>query len=253
VRRRHHAEQLAAENAKLYADQRTLAQTLQSNLLPDKLPDVADMEFGVRYIAGVEGVDIGGDWYDVIALDERRVLFVVGDVSGRGLRAATIMASLRFAVRAYTAQGDLPAMLLSKLSRLLDVDRDGHFATVLCGIVDLKCHELTIANAGHPNPLLISRDRATFITAEIGVPVGINGTPAYDALTVPLPAAGTILAFTDGLVERRGEEPEVGLERLRVAVSQEDEPLDDLLTRVVDQMATETGDDTAMLGVRWNT
>ena len=133
VGRRQHAEELATENARLFAQQRTVAQTLQHSLLPDVLPEVAGASVAVRYLAGAEEVDIGGDWYDVIALDGGRTLFIVGDVSGRGLRAATVMAALRFGARAYAAEGDEPEIILSKLSQLLSVDRDGHFATVLCG------------------------------------------------------------------------------------------------------------------------
>ena len=116
VRRREQAQRLADqlgvvadENARLYAEQRTVAQTLQHSLLPETLPETPELTVRARYIAGVAEIDIGGDWYDVIELDNGNVLFVVGDVSGRGLRAATVMASLRYAIRAYAAQGDDPA------------------------------------------------------------------------------------------------------------------------------------------------
>ena len=109
---------------------------------------------------GVDGVDIGGDWYDVIDVGGGQVILVVGDVSGRGLRAATEMASLRYAIRAYAAQGDPPEVILSKLSRLINLVRDGHFATVLCGLVNVAERRVTFANAGHPSPLLDRRRRA---------------------------------------------------------------------------------------------
>ena len=79
------------------------------------------MEASARYEAGVEGVDIGGDWYDAIAVDDERLLLVVGDVSGRGLRAATTMAELRYGIHAYAAQGDQPATILTKLNELVSV------------------------------------------------------------------------------------------------------------------------------------
>ena len=106
VRQRERARVLAAENATLYAQQRTVAQTLQHSLLPETLPDTPGLVVGARYIAGADDIDVGGDWYDVMHLDNGNVLFVVGDVSGRGLAAATIMASLRYAIRAYATQGD---------------------------------------------------------------------------------------------------------------------------------------------------
>ncbi len=132
IRQRERAQALArelevsaAENARLLADQRTVAYTLQHSLLPEHLPEVPGLDLAVRYVAGVEGVDIGGDWYDVLPLDDGKLLFVIGDVSGRGLRAATVMASLRYAIHAYAADGDAPDVILTKLSNLLDVERDG--------------------------------------------------------------------------------------------------------------------------------
>jgi serine phosphatase RsbU (regulator of sigma subunit) len=261
IRQREHAENLAAEleksaaeNARLLADQRTVAQTLQHSLLPEAFPDSPDLEFGVRYVAGVEGVDIGGDWYDVILVDDGPMIFVVGDVSGRGLRAATVMASLRFAIRAYAAQGDPPTAILTKLSKLLDVGRDGSFATVLCGSVDLEARRVTLASAGHPFPLLVADGAAEFVAVRPGVPVGVDIEVPYESTTVSIPAHATLLIYTDGLVERRGENLDVGLARLRSTVLAADGSLEHVLTEVVDGLS-EAGsdDDTAVLGMRWRT
>jgi serine phosphatase RsbU (regulator of sigma subunit) len=158
LRRRDEAEQLARDNARLYANQRSVAETLQHSLLPEILPHMPGVDLAFRYLPGASGVDIGGDWYDVIPLDDTRVMIVVGDVSGRGVRAGAVMASLRFAIRAFASQGDSPPVILAKLTRLVDVDHDDHFATVLCAIVDVAAHTLAIANAGHPNPLLLHGD-----------------------------------------------------------------------------------------------
>ena len=125
------------------------------------------------YIAGVADIDIGGDWYDVIDLDDGRILFVVGDVSGRGLPAATVMAALRYSTRAYAAQGDDPATILTKLGALISIVVDGHFATVLCGVIDVDRHEVVLANAGHPEPLVIDGSDATFVSTAVGVPIGV--------------------------------------------------------------------------------
>ena len=226
VRRREQAQRLADElgevadeNARLYAEQRSVAQTLQHSLLPETLPETPELTVRARYIAGVADIDIGGDWYDVIELHNGNILFVVGDVSGRGLPAATIMASLRYAIRAYAAQGDDPATILTKLGDLISVGSDGHFATVLCGVIDVDRHEVTLANAAHPQPLVIDGTGATFVETSVGVPIGVEHPGPYAAVTITIPPAATLLAFTDGLVERRGEILDVGLSRLRDAAS----------------------------------
>src|SRR5205807_2197441 len=108
-----------------------------------------------------------GDWYDIIHLDDDAFILVVGDVSGRGLRAATVMASLRYAIRAYAAQGDQPATILDKLSELLSVAGDGHFATVICALVDVRRHQMIVANAGHLNPLLVVGRDAHFVPTDV--------------------------------------------------------------------------------------
>jgi serine phosphatase RsbU (regulator of sigma subunit) len=259
IRRREQAETLAAElemiaaeNARLLADQRTVAATLQHSLLPEALPEVAGVELGVRYVAGVEGVDIGGDWYDVVTLDDGRLFFVVGDVSGRGLRAATVMASLRYAIRAYAAQGDDPAAVLTKLTKLLSVARDGAFATVLCGIIDVERHEAILASAGHPYPLLVANGHPEFVPTRNGVPVGVTGSEPYESVTASIPANATLLVFTDGLVERRGEALDVGFQRLRDSSVSVAGSLEELLTKIVnDAEHAGTQDDTAVLGIRW--
>ncbi len=253
-RQRERAENLAGENARLLADQRNVAYELQHSLLPESLPSIAGVDLAVRYLAGVEGVDIGGDWYDVIPIDADRVLLVMGDVSGRGLRAAAVMASLRYAIHAYAAQGDSPTVILTKLSTLLDVERDGGFATVLCAAIDIPGRTMTLASAGHLPPLVTSNGSAELVTLRTGLPVGVAGPGAYEAVVVDIPPRGTVLLYTDGLVERRGEILDDGLDRLRDAARSVDGSLEHLLTEVVDQLTdTESSDDTALLGVRWRT
>ena len=259
IQRRTHAEELAdslervaEENRKLYSEQRTIAQTLQHALLPEALPKIRGVETGARYEAGVEGVDIGGDWYDLIALDDHRLLLVVGDVSGRGVRAAATMASLRYAIHAYAAQNDPPATILTKLSKLVNVGATGQLATILCALVDVEAHELTVTSAGHLPPLLISDGKGTFINGAVGVPIGVNTGATYTSTAVSTPRAATLLAFTDGLVERRGESIDTGLERLQHAATANHCDLDDLLSRLLEELRHDGGDDdTAIAGLRW--
>lgn len=244
-------EQVADENRRLYAEQRTIAQTLQHALLPEDLPQFPGLQVSARYEAGAEGVDIGGDWYDLIALDDRRLLLVVGDVSGRGLRAATTMALLRFAIHAYHAQGDDPATFLPKLSGLVSVGTDRQLATVLCILIDVSRREISITNAGHLPPLLISADDSHYIESQVGLPVGVDREAAYSSSTVSAPPGATLLAFTDGLVERRGESIEVGLERLRSRVESNHLGLEQLVARVLEDLRDDALDDTAVAAIRW--
>jgi hypothetical protein len=140
-------ERAVDENQRMFAEQRAIAQTLQQALLPDQLPEIRGAEARGLFEPGQRGVDIGGDWYDVIPRDDDRLLLVVGDVSGRGLRAAATMASLRYAIHAYAAQNDPPETILAKLSKLLSVTAGGHLATVLCVLVDVPAHQVTVASA----------------------------------------------------------------------------------------------------------
>ena len=239
------------ENRRLYGEQRTIAQTLQHALLPETLPQVRGLQVSGRYQAGGENVEIGGDWYDLITLSEDRLLLVVGDVSGRGLAAATAMAALRFAIHAYAAEGDEPDAFLPKLSRLLSVTEDKLLATVLCAVIDVPEREITFTSAGHLPALIVSGEGSTFVETAAGLPVGIDRDASYVSTTVTVPPGATLLAFTDGLVERRGESIEVGLERLRAAVGSEHTALDELLTRVLGELHQDASDDTAIAGIQW--
>jgi serine phosphatase RsbU (regulator of sigma subunit) len=213
---------------------------------------VPGVETSARYEAGVKGVDIGGDWYDLIALDDHRLLLVVGDVSGRGVRAAATMASLRFAIHAYAAQNDPPDAILSKLSKLVNVGRSGQLATILCALVDIDAHRLTVTSAGHLPPLLISDGTGTYVQSEVGVPIGVRATARYTSTSIDAPPAATLLAFTDGLVERRGESIDEGLARLQRAATTNHVPLDELVGRLVEDLRLDGGDDdTAIAALRW--
>src|SRR5579864_886504 len=232
------------ENRRMYAEQRTIAETLQHALLPDALPRVPGVRVSGRYQAAGENVEVGGDWYDLIPLDEGRVLLLVGDVSGRGLAAATAMAALRFAIHAYIAEGDPPDIFLPKLSRLLSVTDDRRLATVLCAVIDTSTRQISLTSAGHLPPLISSADDTEFVDVPAGLPVGVDRDASYASTTITAPPGATLLAFTDGLVERRGESIEIGLERLRAEVNSNHAPLDQLLTHILGRLAQGGADDT---------
>ncbi len=252
VRRRRSAEELAEENRQLYGEQQSLSSALQRALLPKVMPDIPGLEIASRYEAGLEAMDIGGDWFDLIKCRDGGFIFVVGDVSGRGVQAAVVMASLHYAIRAYAAEGDSAGAILTKLCALLDVSRDGHFATVLCGHVDGERRELTLASAGHFPPVLVSKGKGSFVNMVTGPPIGTVQGADYEATTSALPPEWTLVAFTDGLVERRGRVIDSGLDQLREAASTDGQPLAQLLSDVVSKLTPQgSDDDIAILGLRW--
>jgi serine phosphatase RsbU (regulator of sigma subunit) len=252
VRRRRSAESLAQENERLYSEQQTLAMSLQHALLPGLVPDITGVEIATRYVAGIDVMEIGGDWFDVIPCPDESFIFVVGDVSGRGIQPAVIMASLRFAIRAYATQGDTPSQILTKLCSLLDIGRDGHFATVLCGHVDKDRRKLTLSSAGHLPPLLVSTGQGAFVELPIGPPIGAVRDARYRSTSIDVPDDCTLLGFTDGLVERRGEAIDVGLEGLRQSVVRSNRSLDQVVSDLVAELTSKgSDDDIAILGIRW--
>jgi serine phosphatase RsbU (regulator of sigma subunit) len=258
ARRRHVAErdsltisELYDRLDALYGEQRTIAETLQRALLPQQNPPIDNLEIASRYVAGVAGVDVGGDWYSIIALDERHFGFVVGDVSGRGVGAATIMARLRFTIRAYLFEGHAPDVALEMCSRQLDVDTDGYIATVLVGLGDITTGEIELANAGHMAPLIVANARSSYVRTKVGPPLGI-GRISYELVKIRLSPGATLLAFTDGLIERREEGIDAGFERLSAASERPGTDLEAWLDRVVSAMAHEDAeDDIAALAFKW--
>jgi serine phosphatase RsbU (regulator of sigma subunit) len=252
VRRRRSAEVLAEENQRLYGEQQGLALTLQRALLPGRIPEIPGVEIATRYEAGLDVMEIGGDWFDVIAGPGGGFVFVVGDVSGRGVHAAIVMASLHYAIRAYAAQGDSPDQILTKLCALLDVGQDGHFATVLCGYVGEDRRTLELSSVGHLPPLLVNHRKGAFVELTIGPPIGTVPDATYPSTSVQIPDDCTLVAFTDGLVERRGQLLDVGLDDLRRSVMVSDRSLDRVLSDLVADLTPEgSDDDIAILGLRW--
>ncbi len=260
IRRREAAEEdaatiqgLYARLDGLYAEQRSIAETLQRALLPRVNPVVPGLETAARYVAGARDMDVGGDWYSLVVIDDTHVAFVVGDVSGRGLSAATVMGRLRFTIRAYLVEGHAPDVVLRMCAGQVDIVDDGHFATVLIGMIDLLTREVTLVNAGHPEPLVVSDGEAAYARTEVGPPLGTF--PAEYASTRFTMAPGSmLLAYTDGLVERRGELLDIGLHRLATSArsAASADSLDSVLTSVLADMAQDTSeDDTALLAIMW--
>jgi len=210
---------LALDSARLLRQQIEIAHTLQRSLLPSALPHVPGAEVAVRYLPGAEGVDVGGDFYDVIPLPSGRVGLVVGDVMGRGVRAAAVMGQLRAAVRAYSLEGHQPAALLARLDRLVGTLEEGLLVTALYAEWDPGRDTVVCASAGHLPPLVRLPGRApSYVDVEPGVPLGV-GVQSYVETDLTLPAGSLWLAFTDGLVEGPDLPVEQGMDRLAAAVA----------------------------------
>lgn len=235
----------------LYGEQRVLFERLQRALLPHAHPVMSDLEIASRYVAGSRGIDIGGDWYSVVALDDHRFAFVVGDVSGRGVDAVAVMAQARFTIRAYLLDGQRPGAVLQKCSHQFDIEADGHLITVLVGIGDTRTGEVTVANAGHPAPVLVG-GVARPVEVSPGRPLG-TGPSWYEETTIRMPPGSTLFCFTDGLVERRDEDIDAGLRRLGTTLDRAaSDPLDHLVSHAVDTLRNDDApDDVAVLAFRW--
>jgi serine phosphatase RsbU (regulator of sigma subunit) len=211
------AEELAArtaicvENGRLYHRERSTALMLQRSLLPERIPEVDAVEVAFRYRPGPVGAEVGGDWFDVIPLPGSRVAFVVGDVMGSGLRAAGTMGQFRTAVRTL-AQLDLsPAAVLRELDILAQSMSESHIATCVYAVYDPVDGQCVTASAGHLPPLLVRRDgTVSVLELPIGAPLGV-GAARFEELEFNVQPTATLVLYTDGLVEDRYQDIDVGI------------------------------------------
>ncbi|WP_432018449.1 SpoIIE family protein phosphatase [Streptomyces sp. 1222.5] len=225
---------------------------LQRTLLPRRLPRLPGAVAVARYLPTTAGLEVGGDWYDVIPLADNHVAFVIGDVQGHNAGAATLMGQMRTALRAYAAEGHAPDVVVSHANRLLmDMETD-LFATCAYVDVDMEQGTALCVRAGHLQPVLRHPDgSATIVEAEGGPPLGVLGGADFPMTPLRL-QPGTVLALTtDGLVESADEDLDVGMERLARALSAADPAH---LGQVADALLTgaHRGDDVALLLMRFD-
>ncbi len=245
---------IALDHSQRFAHGRELVQTLQRSLLPERLPHPPRLELAARYLPSGLAAQVGGDWYDALELDGERTAVMIGDVVGHGVRAATTMSELRNALRAFAIEGHSPSEALHQLDRLVQATLGtGMIATVLFLIVDAGAASVTLARAGHPPPAVRSLDgRVRFLETENTVPLGISDATRPSESSYPLAPGETLLLFTDGLVERRGESISVGLDRLHRALRHAPADVESLCDHVLAQtIGTQaTDDDVALLAVQ---
>ncbi len=243
----------ALERARLFDAERRVSVTLQRSLLPASLPDVAGVELDLRYLPAA-GLEAGGDFYDAVPLADGSLIIAVGDVVGRGATAAAAMGQLRSALRAFALTGDDPGALLTRLSGFADTLAEAMAATAVVAKLDPAAGRLVYACAGHPWPVYVTADgTAELLKGGRGVPLGCLPEPQYREAVIDLEPGATLLLYTDGLTERRGEDMDAALERLRVAVGAHAlDPLPELLDHAVRESgAVEPSDDVALVVMRF--
>jgi stage II sporulation SpoE-like protein/histidine kinase-like protein/GAF domain-containing protein len=204
------------DNARRYSRERATAVTLQRSLLPTGLSKPSSVEVRHRYLPGSKLIEVGGDWYESIALPGARVALVVGDVAGHGVRAAVTMGRLRTAIHTLAMLELSPAETLQQLNELMgDLGaREPHFATCVYAVYDAVSGMLEVASAGHLPPLLVGPDGTNeFLSLTPAPPLGI-GSGSVQSKFVPVTDGSLLVLYTDGLVENRTRDIDVGLELL---------------------------------------
>jgi hypothetical protein len=241
----------------LYAAEHQLAETLQRSLLPS-LPMIPGVELAARYLAAGQGQEVGGDWFDAFPIRGGRVGLVIGDVIGHDLAAASAMAQIRAALRAYAVDGDPPASVINRLDSLVDTFELTQLVTVIYGVLGPPAVDgsrlLRWANAGHLPPLLRTPDGRVHTLAGgesvlIGAPIALEHSQSEHWVE----PGSTLLFFTDGLVEVPGHPLEEALARVATAVGAggDDDDVEAMCQRVVDTVSEPSlRDDIALLAVR---
>ncbi|MEU0053222.1 SpoIIE family protein phosphatase [Streptomyces sp. NPDC006309] len=210
---------LALDNARLYQRQRKVAETMQNHLLP-QMPRVPGLQMTVRYLPAPDGSHVGGDWYDAFTLSDGATGLVIGDVVGHDLEAAAGMAQLRNMLRAYAwSQKEPPSRIVERLDEAMMPITDVTMATLVMARVTRDGGGewvLSWTNAGHPPPLLVTRDGlASYLTDGHGLLLGTGVNASRPDATVKLPPGSTLLLYTDGMIEAPGQTLDDGLDRLR--------------------------------------
>ena len=205
----------AIDHARVFERERGIAEALQRALLPAKLPELDGLSAAVRYVPASDDVEIGGDWYDVIPLSGGSVGVVLGDVTGHGLEAAILMAQLRHGLRAYAVEELEPATVAERLDTLIHTPDLERLATLVYAVIGADL-SLRYVNAGHLPPLVVSADGSSrFLTEPGGLPIGTKTGNPYVTEHDQLEPGDVLILYSDGLVERRGELIDDGMERLR--------------------------------------
>ncbi|MDQ0949899.1 PAS domain S-box-containing protein [Streptomyces phaeochromogenes] len=260
------------DNARLYRREHERALILQRSLLPPGDPEASGLDIACRYLPGNAATEVGGDWFDVIELPGHRTALVIGDVMGRGLRAAVAMGELRTAVRTLALLDLEPAEVLSALDEIArglgtpggvqqstrgarqsrDADlSEVYLATCVYAVYDSVTRRCTFANAGHLPPVIVEPgESALMLDVPPGMPLGVGGEP-FEEVEVELPEGALLALYTDGLVESRDHPLDEGLQAFVGALTDPSSPLEDVCDHVLNTLDTHHGeDDIALLMAR---
>lgn len=263
------------DNARLYRREHERALILQRSLLPPDDPEASGLDIACRYLPGNAATEVGGDWFDVIELPGHRTALVVGDVMGRGLRAAVAMGELRTAVRTLALLDLEPAEVLSALDEIArglgdpsgtqqatraarqtraasETDlAEVYLATCVYAVYDAVTRRCTFANAGHLPPVLVEPgETPLMLDVPPGMPLGVGGEP-FEEVEVELPEGGLLALYTDGLVESRHHPLDEGLNAFVRAIDDPAPALEDVCDHVLNTLDTHHGeDDIALLMAR---
>jgi PAS domain S-box-containing protein len=242
---------IAIDNAQLHSETLEAAVRLQRAVLPELAVDVPGWEIASHY-SPAGRTEVGGDFYDAVALPDGRLAWFVGDVMGRGVTAAASMAQMRAAIRAYIAVDPTPEVVLGKLDLLFATYDMAQLVTLVYGVADPDRDELVLINAGHPPAVVLRKDGAAEqLPSADGPPLGV-GEGVRESMVLGFRDGDTLVAFTDGLIERREEDIDDGQRRALVAITAlADQPVDAALEDLVENVRDHTReDDVAVLVAR---
>ncbi len=240
----------AAVQAGRLAVESAAGRLLERSLQPARLPSVPGLRLAGRYVPAESGT-IGGDWYDAFTLPSGELWLVAGDVAGHGLDAAVVMGRVKSALRSYALVSEGPAHALELTDRKVRHFEIGSMVTVVCAVMSPPFDQVVLASAGHVPAVIAAPDTdARFVQALVGPPLGAVRDVHRTAETLALAPGGVLLLYTDGLIERRDEHIDDGLERLRAATTAQ--PPDLLCRDVMHSLVGSTimTDDIALLAVQ---
>ncbi|WP_436773262.1 SpoIIE family protein phosphatase [Yinghuangia sp. YIM S09857] len=241
---------VSLDHALHYEHEHAVALELQESLLGEPRDPRPDIDIATRYLPAGSELMVGGDWFDVVALPGGRTLKVMGDVMGHGLKAAVAMSHYRMLVRAVAAAGLAPHEMLQRLDDMVAAAGFDRVATCLLEVVDPGARTAQIASAGHLPPALVEPGGIRLLDVPVGPPLG-TGAGGYTSTTVPRVPGPVMLLYTDGLVERRGEDIDASLRRLTELPPVPDgDDLGVLLDHVLDHLGPGAQDDIAVMASR---